>query len=585
MISDPPSGSASKVFVIEISDITPHTRHTTHRGDAKSGCWNQKDVNKPVFSQKKGKKRERKPDNHNIFPMDEAFFLGDGVESFPGVSVERKLKRPRSQSGVGGGESLAAVDGMSSSGGPVHGAKRVKGGGFQAMGLSQNVLSGIFRLGYKLPTPIQRRALPLALSGRDLVAMARTGSGKTAAFLIPMVERLTSGSLTSIKGVRAVILSPTRELSLQTLKFCTKLAKFTDLRCTALVGGESMGAQFAALAKHPDVLVATPGRLMHLLREVPGFHLRATQYVVFDEGDRLFEMGFADQLREILGKLPEQRQTLIFSATLPSALLTFAKAGLRDPQLVRLDVDSKVSEELGQAFFTVQSGEKPAALLWILRVLLPTSQQAIVFVATRHHSEFVATLLERSGIPSLSVYGSQDMETRKGNLEAFRSRRVRVLVVTDVAARGLDIPLLDNVINYDFPDKAKLYVHRVGRVARQGRSGAAFSLVTSSDLPYVLDFLLFLGLPVSNVYLGGEGGGVGDAVLGWEDDAVGGPYGKEEDIRDDSDDDSNAKNTPGSGKNSKKSTSTQLQQLNQDDLRGGSVGAGSLAGGLGGGGR
>jgi ATP-dependent RNA helicase DDX54/DBP10 len=449
--------------------------------------------------------------------MDEDFFLGGGAGGFPAASASagagRSLKRRHPDSTRDGGGASGAARRVASAsaaaalgsaaeaveGVPVHRSKG-KGGGFQSLGLSQPVLSGILRLGYKLPTPIQRRALPLALTGRDLVAMARTGSGKTAAFLIPMVERLVSGPRASQHGVRAVLLSPTRELALQTLKFATKLAKFTDLKCTSLVGGESLGAQFAALANHPDVLVATPGRLMHLLREVPGFHLRAVQFVCFDEADRLFELGFAEQLREILARVPEQRQTLLFSATLPSALIAFAKAGLRDPQLVRLDVETKVSGDLGLAFFTSKREEKPAALLWVLRNLVPSDQQAIVFVATRHHSEFIATLLQRCDIPCFCVYGSQDMETRKGNLEAFRHRTVRVLVVTDVAARGLDIPLLDNVINYDFPDKAKLFVHRVGRVARQGRSGCAFSLVTSSDLPYMLDFMLFLGFPASNVY-------------------------------------------------------------------------------------
>ena len=381
--------------------------------------------------------------------------------------------------------------------------KSKKSGGFQSMGLSPEVLRAVQRLGFKVPTPIQRKALPIALSGRDVVAMARTGSGKTAAFLVPLVERLRAHS-TRI-GSRAVVLSPTRELALQTAKVATALARYTDLRIATLVGGESMNEQFATLAGNPDVLIATPGRLAHLLREVPSFSLRAVQFAVFDEADRLFEMGFAVQLGELLAGMPETRQTLLFSATLPGALVQFAKAGLREPELVRLDADTKVSGALRMSFFTVRAEEKPGVLLYILRDLLPPTQQALVFVATRHHVEFLTSMLQRSGLSAEAVYGSMDQTARKINLARFRARTVRFLVVTDVAARGLDIPLLDNVVNYDAPDKPKLFVHRVGRVARQGRAGTAFTLLAASDLPYFLDLMLFLGRPVTNTTASGGG--------------------------------------------------------------------------------
>jgi superfamily II DNA/RNA helicase len=465
-------------------------------------------------------------------------FFGGGpsaaAEAFPSAPP-RGVKRQREAGGARGGgapaggpssasapSSAAAAAGGGGGGGAAAAPRRAgKGGGFQSLGLSAPLLSSILRMGYRVPTPIQRKCLPLVLGGRDVVAMARTGSGKTAAFLIPMVERL--GEHAGRGGVRAVLLSPTRELALQTLKFAKLLARSGDLRCVGLVGGEALGAQFAALGEHPDVLVATPGRLMHLLREVPGFHLRAVAFAVFDEADRLFELGFAAQLGEILGRMPEARQTLLFSATLPRALIDFAKAGLREPALVRLDVETKVSDALALAFFTVHREDKPGALLHLLRALLPGGQQAMVFVATRHHSEFLAALLSAAGESALAVFGAMDMETRKGNLEAFRSRAARVLVVTDVAARGLDIPLLDNVINYDFPDKAKLFVHRVGRVARGGHKGAAFSLATAADLPYMLDFLLFLGRPVSNVFQRDAPAARVDA----EEDAEGGASGSE----------------------------------------------------------
>lgn len=375
------------------------------------------------------------------------------------------------------------------------GVKKSSGGGFQSLGLSPPVFAGVMRMGFKVPTPIQRRSLPVALSGRDVVAMARTGSGKTAAFVIPMLERLRGHSS---KSVRGVILSPTRELAQQTHKVARSMGKFTDLRIISLVGGESMNEQFAALASHPDVVIATPGRLMHLLMEVPGFTLKGVEYVVFDEADRLFEMGFAEQLGEILARMPPHRQTLLFSATLPSALVAFARAGLKEPALMRLDVDTKVSENLRLALFTVRKEEKAAALVWLVRAVIPEDQQAIVFVSTRHHTEFLSLLLREGGVSAEAVYGDMDMTQRVSNLTRFRNRKLRVLVCTDVAARGLDLPLLDNVINYDFPDKSKLFVHRCGRVARQGRVGTAFSLVAASDMPYMLDTLLFLGRPVTN---------------------------------------------------------------------------------------
>ena len=373
-------------------------------------------------------------------------------------------------------------------------------GGFQKLGLTKDVLAGILRLGYKVPTPIQRAVLPVALSGKDVLARARTGSGKTAAFLIPLVEKL--GRHSSRIGARAILLSPTRELVLQTLRFAKALAKFTDLRFASLVGGDSMEMQFKRLSENPDVIIATPGRLLHHLLEISSFNLNLVEFVVFDEADRLFEMGFSDQLNDILSRLPEQRQAMLVSATLPKVLVQFAKAGLRNAELVRLDADAQVSDNLRLGFLTIRRDEKPAALCWVLHHVIPKDQQAIVFVATRHHSEYVCRLLQSVGQSAETVYGQMDQTSRRDNLAKFVNRRTRVLVVTDVAARGLDIPTLDNVINYDFPDKAKLFVHRVGRVARQGRIGLALSLIISPDVPYMLDTLLAIARPVSNIFRG-----------------------------------------------------------------------------------
>lgn len=257
-----------------------------------------------------------------------------------------------------------------------------------------------------------------------------------------------------------------------------------------------MENQFEELTQSPDIIIATPGRLMHHLSEVDDMSLRTVEYVVFDEADYLFSMGFAEQLHKILTQLGENRQTLLFSATLPSALAEFAKAGLRDPQLIRLDVDSKISPDLKVVFFTLRQEEKHAALLYLVRERIGSSEQTLVFVSTKHHVEFLNILFREEGIEPSVCYGDMDQDARKMHISRFRARKTMLLIVTDVAARGLDIPLLDNVVNWDFPPRPKIFVHRVGRVARAGRTGTAYSFVTPDDLPYLLDLHLFLSKPL-----------------------------------------------------------------------------------------
>uniref|UniRef100_A0A8D2N358 ATP-dependent RNA helicase DDX54 n=1 Tax=Zonotrichia albicollis TaxID=44394 RepID=A0A8D2N358_ZONAL len=370
--------------------------------------------------------------------------------------------------------------------------KKKKSGGFQSMGLSYPVFKGIMKKGYKVPTPIQRKTIPAILRGRDVVAMARTGSGKTACFLIPMFERLKAPSQA---GPRALILSPTRELALQTLKFTKELGKFTGLKTALILGGDKMEDQFAALHENPDIIIATPGRLVHVAVEMK-LKLHTVEYVVFDEADRLFEMGFAEQLQEIIARLPDCHQTVLFSATLPKLLVEFARAGLTEPMLIRLDVESKLSEQLKLVFFHVRGDDKPAVLLHLLRSVVKPQDQTVVFVATKHHTEYLRELLTAQGIRCTHIYSSLDQTARKINIAKFSQGKCPVLLVTDVAARGLDIPMLDNVINFSFPAKGKLFLHRVGRVARAGRSGTAYSLVAPDEMPYVFDLHLFLGRPL-----------------------------------------------------------------------------------------
>lgn len=242
-----------------------------------------------------------------------------------------------------------------------------KAGAFQTMGLNTHLLKAITRKGFSVPTPIQRKTIPLILDGQDVVGMARTGSGKTAAFVIPMIEKLKSHS--AKVGARAVVLSPSRELALQTLKVVKEMSKGTDLRTTLLVGGDSLEEQFSSMTSNPDIVIATPGRFEHLKVEM-GLELSSVRYVVFDEADRLFEMGFAAQLLEIMHSMPSTRQTLLFSATLPKSLVEFARAGLQEPKLVRLDAETKIAPGLESAFFTVKRTDKEGALLHLLQSTL-----------------------------------------------------------------------------------------------------------------------------------------------------------------------------------------------------------------------
>ncbi|EMD37388.1 hypothetical protein CERSUDRAFT_135966 [Gelatoporia subvermispora B] len=427
----------------------------------------------------------------------------------------------------------------------------VGGGSFQSMGLHPWLLRSLTLQGFRIPTPIQRLSIPALLANppRDLVGMARTGSGKSLAYMIPLIQRL-GGRHSSTFGARALILLPTRELALQVLKVGKELArgwhagegdhagddrtsddakKGQSLRWSLIVGGEGLDEQFEMITNNPDVIIATPGRLLHLIVEM-NLDLKSIQYVVFDEADRLFEMGFETALNEIIGRLPAARQTLLFSATLPKSLVEFAKAGLQNPKLVRLDAETKISSDLKMSFFSVGPTEKDACLLILLRDVIgvplgsqkstdsvDTSEhkgkgkskakshdvqtaphQTLIFAATKHHVEYLTNMLSTAGYAVSHIYGSLDQLARTQQMDRFRRGHTNVLVVTDVAARGIDIPVLENVVNYDFPQGARVFVHRVGRTARAGRQGWAWSFITNPELPYLLDLQLFLGRPIKS---------------------------------------------------------------------------------------
>lgn len=504
-----------------------------HRDSSPTGSENEFDITNALFQDGNGSesddalgprqnKRSRKPTATESLDL-----LGDGQKDNEDGDEDED---DNDESFIAAQQSSANRKSSS-----VKGRTVKKGGGFQAMGLNPNLLKAIARKGFSIPTPIQRKTIPVILDDQDVVGMARTGSGKTAAFVIPMIEKLKSHSTKF--GARGLIMSPSRELAMQTLRVVKELSKGTDLKAVLLVGGDSLEEQFGMMAGNPDIVIATPGRFLHLKVEM-NLDLYSVRYVVFDEADRLFEMGFAAQLTEILHGLPPSRQTLLFSATLPNSLVEFARAGLQEPALIRLDTESKVSPDLQSAFFTVKSGDKEGALLYILNEIIkmptgptevsqrrqiesneegtnsknntskkrkrseaagaagkeaPSKHSTLVFAATKHHVDYLYWLLHEAGFAVSYDYGSLDQTARRIQVQNFRTGVSNILVVTDVAARGIDIPVLANVINYDFPSQPKIFVHRVGRTARAGQKGWSYSLVRDADAPYLLDLQLFLG--------------------------------------------------------------------------------------------
>ena len=379
--------------------------------------------------------------------------------------------------------------------------------GFEGMNLLPGVYQGIRKMGFRVPTPIQRKAIPYLLEGRDCVAMARTGSGKTAAFTIPILNRLQSHNYIASGAIddrqarsgpqwcRAVVLSPTRELAMQTHQVFFKLGRFLDMRYCLLVGGQQMEVQFTHLTNNPDIIIATPGRLIHHMIEVR-FELTHVEILVFDEADRMFELGFAAQINEVLKRMNSNHLTWLFSATMPKALAEFSRAGLKQPVTVRLDNETKLSPDLAVSFFMTRTDERIGLLHYLLTKVIPENEQLMVFGATKLVVEYLEAILAAVGHSVKAVHGTMDAEVRNTNVADFRARRTRVLIATDVAARGIDIPLLDNVLNFDFPPKAKLFIHRCGRVARAGRRGLAMSFVTPQEIPYLLDVYIFFGWPL-----------------------------------------------------------------------------------------
>ncbi|HWZ89850.1 MAG TPA: DEAD/DEAH box helicase [Polyangiaceae bacterium] len=365
---------------------------------------------------------------------------------------------------------------------------------FTDLGLSPTLLAALSAEGYVNPTPIQQKAIPEVLAGRDLLGCAQTGTGKTAAFALPMIERLIASNLErSARRPRALVLSPTRELSAQIAESFAAYGRGTNLKYAVIFGGVGQGPQITALGRGLDVLVATPGRLLDLMNQGFAF-LDKVEILVLDEADRMLDMGFLPDVRRILGKLPKQRQTLFFSATMPSDIERLSREILVNP--VRVDVApvSSTAERIEQSVYMVENSEKRRVLERVLRD--PAVERAIVFTRTKHGANRLVKELERGEIASEAIHGNKSQGARQRALDNFRSGRLRVLIATDIAARGIDVDGITHVVNYDLPNIPESYVHRIGRTARAGAAGIAVSLCSREERGYLRDIERLTRTPI-----------------------------------------------------------------------------------------
>jgi ATP-dependent RNA helicase RhlE len=356
---------------------------------------------------------------------------------------------------------------------------------FAAFGLRVPVLRAVAAEGYTTPTPIQVQAIPYVMQGRDLLGCAQTGTGKTAAFALPLLHRMSDPAQTKRRvGPRVLVLAPTRELAVQIMDSFRVYGKHLSLNYGVILGGVSQGSQVATLRRGVDVLVATPGRLLDLMSQgcVP---LADVETLVLDEADRMLDMGFIDPIRRIIAKLPTKRQNLLFSATMPPAIATLAGQILRDPAKVSVAPAATTVDTVSQSVYFVRQSDKRTLLREVLND--PALTRAIVFTRTKAGANRVARDLCASGVTADAIHGNKSQNARQNALTGFRNGKVRVLVATDIAARGIDVDGISHVINFELPNEPESYVHRIGRTARAGASGVALSFCDAAERTYLRD--------------------------------------------------------------------------------------------------
>jgi ATP-dependent RNA helicase RhlE len=361
---------------------------------------------------------------------------------------------------------------------------------FEQLGLSQPVLQALDEKNYTMPTPIQEQAIPLVLQGRDLLGIAQTGTGKTAAFMLPSIDRLTAARrIPRPASCRMLVLAPTRELASQIAESAVAYSRFSRVSVTTAFGGVPIGKQRRALERGVDVLVATPGRLIDLV-EQRYLSLREVEILVLDEADQMLDLGFIHALKAIVKWLPEKRQTLFFSATMPKAIQELAGRFLTDPAEVRVAPAASTAERVDQYVSFVGQREKQALLTIMLRLGFSergNMERVLVFTRTKHGADKVVKLLAGNGIAAAAIHGNKSQPQREKALAAFKSGAVPILVATDIAARGIDVSGVSHVINFELPNVAEQYVHRIGRTARAGAAGVAVAYCSDEERAYLRD--------------------------------------------------------------------------------------------------
>jgi ATP-dependent RNA helicase RhlE len=365
---------------------------------------------------------------------------------------------------------------------------------FKELGLSQALLNAIEQKGYTTPSPIQEKCIPVVLEGKDVLASAQTGTGKTAGFALPMLQQLSQNPIKHNRPVRALVLTPTRELAAQVLEDVNDFGKAVDMRAAVIFGGVSQVPQVKALRAGVDVLVATPGRLLDLIDQRL-LSLKNVEILVLDEADRMLDMGFLRDIKRILALLPPKRQNLLFSATFSTDIRKLAESFLHHPVTVSATPANTTVEKIEQRTIRVDKDNKTA--LTIKLISEGKWQQVLVFTRTKHGANRLSEKLQKAGITSAAIHGNKTQNARTAALAGFKTGKIRVLVATDIAARGLDIPLLPHVINYELPNIPEDYVHRIGRTGRAGATGEAISLVGGDEVDYVKGIEKLLGEKLS----------------------------------------------------------------------------------------
>ena len=359
---------------------------------------------------------------------------------------------------------------------------------FENLKLIEPILKALQEEGYSTPTPIQEKSIPILLQGKDLLGCAQTGTGKTAAFSIPILQKLYKTD--NRKGIKALILTPTRELAIQIGESFEAYGKYTGLRHTVIFGGVGQKPQTDELKRGVQILIATPGRLQDLVNQ--GFiNLKTLDFFVLDEADRMLDMGFIHDIRRILKLLPAKRQTLFFSATMPSEIEALANSMLTDPEKVEVTPVSSTVDTISQSIYFVEKNEKKDLLIHLLKD--PAIESVLIFTRTKYGADKLARILSKSGIPAEAIHGNKSQNARQRALTGFKNHTLRVLIATDIAARGIDVDQLSHVINYELPNIPETYVHRIGRTGRAGHNGVALSFCESEELAYLKEIQKLIG--------------------------------------------------------------------------------------------